>query len=175
MACPTSTRGFPALNPVTCMSREAFTIKLDIENPKIRLESLELPSLSLLNYQPLSQTISVTWSHHHHQPSLKIFNHFEVPDQMEASSSTSLSLRRRALLRCYCAKKLVLVVLWTANNPSRRFYGCPNYWVFQFEYFVLLGFSFFCLNFSLVVEVYFSIFLCFIIKCLVCISSWAKV
>ena len=54
------TRGFPAPNPVMCMSREAFTIKLDIENPQIRLESLELPSLSLLNYQPLSQTISVT-------------------------------------------------------------------------------------------------------------------
>ena len=43
-------------------------------------------------------------------------------------------------------------------------------WVFCFT-----GVRFFCLNSSLVVEVYFSIFLWFIIKCLVCISSWAKV
>ena len=100
-------------------------------------------SLSLSSHQPLSQTISATWSHHHHQPSLKIFNHFKVLDQMEASSSTSSSLRRRAPLRCYCAEKPMLVVSWTADNPDRSFYGCPNYWVFQFEYFVLLEFSFF--------------------------------
>ncbi|KAL0002023.1 hypothetical protein SO802_015804 [Lithocarpus litseifolius] len=50
---------------------------------------------------------------------------------MEASSSTNSSLRRRAPFRCYCAKKPVLVVSWTANNPGRRFYGCPNYWVGQ--------------------------------------------
>ena len=43
-------------------------------------------------------------------------------------------------------------------------------WVFCFT-----GVRFFCLNSSLVVEVYFSIFLWFIIKCLVCISGWAKV
>ena len=101
-------------------------------------------SLSIsLKPQPLSQPISVTWSHHHHQHSLKIFNHFEILNQMEASSWTSSSLRRRAPLRCYCAEKPVLVVSWTADNPDRSFYGCPNYWVFQFEYFVLLGFSFF--------------------------------
>ena len=80
---------------------------------------------------------------HHHQPSLKIFNHFKVPDQMEASFLTSSSLRKRAPLRCYYAEKPMLVVSWTIDNPSRRFYGCPNYWVFQFEYFVLLGFNFF--------------------------------
>ncbi|KAL4626294.1 hypothetical protein ACB092_05G085600 [Castanea dentata] len=48
---------------------------------------------------------------------------------MEAISSTSSSLRRRAPLRCYCAEKPVLVISWTADNHSRRFYGCPNYWV----------------------------------------------
>ncbi|KAK9988910.1 hypothetical protein SO802_029149 [Lithocarpus litseifolius] len=48
---------------------------------------------------------------------------------MEASSSTSSSLRRRAPFRCYCAEKPVLVVSWTPDNPGKRFYGCPNYWV----------------------------------------------
>ncbi|KAK9986021.1 hypothetical protein SO802_030972 [Lithocarpus litseifolius] len=48
---------------------------------------------------------------------------------MEASSSTSSSLRRRAPFRWYCAEKPVLVVSWTADNPGRRFYGCINYWV----------------------------------------------
>ncbi|XP_050242304.1 uncharacterized protein LOC126691295 [Quercus robur] len=40
---------------------------------------------------------------------------------MEASSSTSSSLRRRAPLRCYCAEKPVLVISWTVDNPGRRF------------------------------------------------------
>ncbi|XP_030942059.1 uncharacterized protein LOC115967119 [Quercus lobata] len=48
---------------------------------------------------------------------------------MEASSSTNSSLRRRAPLRCYYAEKPVFVVSWTVNNPGRKFYGCPNYWV----------------------------------------------
>nr|XP_023923850.1 uncharacterized protein LOC112035258 [Quercus suber] len=48
---------------------------------------------------------------------------------MEASSSTSSSLRRRAPFRCYCDEKPVLVVSWTPDNPGRRFYGYPNYWV----------------------------------------------
>ncbi|XP_050259976.1 uncharacterized protein LOC126705037 [Quercus robur] len=48
---------------------------------------------------------------------------------MEASSSTSFSVGRRAPMRCYCNKKHVLVVSWTSDNPGRRFYGCPNYWV----------------------------------------------
>ncbi|XP_075654660.1 uncharacterized protein LOC142624792 [Castanea sativa] len=48
---------------------------------------------------------------------------------MEASSSTSSSLRRKAPFRCYCAEKPVFVVSWTLDNPGRRFDGCPNYWV----------------------------------------------
>ncbi|XP_050245945.1 uncharacterized protein LOC126693934 [Quercus robur] len=48
---------------------------------------------------------------------------------MEASCSTNSSVRRRAPMTCYCNKKLVLVVTWTEDNPGRRFYGCPNYWV----------------------------------------------
>ena len=32
-------------------------------------------------------------------------------------------------MRCYCNQKPVVVMSWTSNNPSRRFYGCPNYWV----------------------------------------------
>ncbi|XP_050283227.1 uncharacterized protein LOC126723641 [Quercus robur] len=39
---------------------------------------------------------------------------------MEASSSTSSSLRRRAPFRCYYAEKPVLVISWTADNPGRR-------------------------------------------------------
>ena len=41
----------------------------------------------------------------------------------------------------------MLVVSWTPNNPGRRFYGCPNYWVFQYlsifliNHFFLLGSS----------------------------------
>ncbi|XP_075640185.1 uncharacterized protein LOC142611918 [Castanea sativa] len=48
-----------------------------------------------------------------------------------ASASSEGSLRRRAPRMCYCPspQKLVLVVSWTENNPERRFYGCPNYWV----------------------------------------------
>ncbi|KAL4606217.1 hypothetical protein ACB092_09G085700 [Castanea dentata] len=48
---------------------------------------------------------------------------------MEASSSTNSSLKRRAPLRCYYAEKPMLVVLWIADKPGRRFYCCPNYWV----------------------------------------------
>ncbi|XP_075666456.1 uncharacterized protein LOC142636206 [Castanea sativa] len=48
-----------------------------------------------------------------------------------ASASSEGSLRRRAPRMCYCPspQKPVLVVSWTENNPGRRFYGCPNYWV----------------------------------------------
>ena len=41
----------------------------------------------------------------------------------------------------------MLVVSWTPDNPGRRFYGCPNYWVFQYlsifliNHFFLLGSS----------------------------------
>ncbi|KAK4590640.1 hypothetical protein RGQ29_020983 [Quercus rubra] len=50
---------------------------------------------------------------------------------MEASSSSSTNLKRRPSRTCYCPNpgKLVLVVSWMENNPGRRFYGCPNYWV----------------------------------------------
>ncbi|KAK9986214.1 hypothetical protein SO802_031165 [Lithocarpus litseifolius] len=55
---------------------------------------------------------------------------------MEASSasaptSSEGSLRRRAPRMCYCSshQKPVLVFSWTDNNPGRRFYGCPNYWI----------------------------------------------
>ncbi|KAL4654333.1 hypothetical protein ACB092_01G370700 [Castanea dentata] len=34
-------------------------------------------------------------------------------------------------MMCYCNKKPILVVAWIADNPGRRFYGCPNYWVGQ--------------------------------------------
>ena len=65
-------------------------------------------------------------------------NHIE---EMESSSSSSTSLKRKASRTCYCPSpsKPVLVVSWTENNPGRRFYGCPNYWVrselFQFFFF----------------------------------------
>ncbi|KAK4605092.1 hypothetical protein RGQ29_013251 [Quercus rubra] len=48
---------------------------------------------------------------------------------MEASCSISSSVRRKAPMMYYCNKKHVLVVAWTEDNPGRRFYGCPNYWV----------------------------------------------
>ncbi|KAK4568223.1 hypothetical protein RGQ29_003848 [Quercus rubra] len=50
---------------------------------------------------------------------------------MESSSSSSASLNRRASRTCYrpSPSKLVLVVSWTENNPRKRFYRCPNYWV----------------------------------------------
>ncbi|XP_023924947.1 uncharacterized protein LOC112036376 [Quercus suber] len=55
----------------------------------------------------------------------------EGTSSSSASSSMSASLRRRAPRMCYCPSpaKPVLVVSWTENNPGRRFYGCPNYWV----------------------------------------------
>ena len=55
-------------------------------------------------------------------------NHIE---KMESSLSSSTSLKRRASRTCYCPSlgKSVLVVSWTENNPGRRFYGCPNYWI----------------------------------------------
>nr|XP_023907372.1 uncharacterized protein LOC112019078 [Quercus suber]POF17220.1 hypothetical protein CFP56_56103 [Quercus suber] len=48
-----------------------------------------------------------------------------------ASASSERSLRRKAPRMCYCPspQKPVLVVSWTDNNPGRRFYGCPNYWI----------------------------------------------
>nr|POF21489.1 hypothetical protein CFP56_51620 [Quercus suber] len=48
-----------------------------------------------------------------------------------ASASSERSLRRRAPRMCYypSPQKPVPVVSWTNNNPGRRFYGCPNYWI----------------------------------------------
>ncbi|KAK4604034.1 hypothetical protein RGQ29_012515 [Quercus rubra] len=43
--------------------------------------------------------------------------------------SSSGSLRKRGPTRCFCSEKPVLVVSWTPDNPGRRFYGYPNYWV----------------------------------------------
>ncbi|KAK4601986.1 hypothetical protein RGQ29_011183 [Quercus rubra] len=48
---------------------------------------------------------------------------------MEASCSTGSNVKRRAPMRCYCNKKPIIVVSWISDNPGRRFYGCPNYWV----------------------------------------------
>ena len=49
---------------------------------------------------------------------------------MESSSmSSSGSLRKRGPTQCFCSEKPVLVVSWTPDNPRRRFYWCPNYWV----------------------------------------------
>ena len=82
---------------------------------------------------------------------------------MEASSSTSSSLRRRAPFRCYCGEKPVLVVSWTPDNPGRRFYGCPNYWVFQYLSFFLINLFFFLLGSSSLVTVGWLLMLfCFI-------------
>nr|POE57608.1 hypothetical protein CFP56_39363 [Quercus suber] len=39
---------------------------------------------------------------------------------MEASSSTSSSLRRRAPFRCHCDENPVLVVSWTPDNLGKR-------------------------------------------------------
>uniref|UniRef100_A0A7N2MXM2 Zinc finger GRF-type domain-containing protein n=1 Tax=Quercus lobata TaxID=97700 RepID=A0A7N2MXM2_QUELO len=49
---------------------------------------------------------------------------------MDSSSmSSSGSLRKRGPARCFCSERPVVVVSWTPDNPGRRFYGCPNYWV----------------------------------------------
>ncbi|XP_050241862.1 uncharacterized protein LOC126690777 [Quercus robur] len=49
---------------------------------------------------------------------------------MDSSSmSSSGSLRKRGPARCFCSERPVVVVSWTSDNPGRRFYGCPNYWV----------------------------------------------
>lgn len=49
---------------------------------------------------------------------------------MESSFvSINGSLRRVGPTRCFCGRKLVVVVSWTTNNPGRRFYGYPNIWL----------------------------------------------
>ena len=53
----------------------------------------------------------------------------EAQTRMEASCSTGSNVKRRAPMRCYCNKKPIIVVSWISDNPGRRFYGCPNYWV----------------------------------------------
>ena len=54
---------------------------------------------------------------------------------MESSSmSSSGSLRKRGPTQCFCSERPVLVVSWTPENPGRRFYECPNYWVSQYLY-----------------------------------------
>ncbi|XP_050282541.1 uncharacterized protein LOC126723258 [Quercus robur] len=48
---------------------------------------------------------------------------------MESSSiSTGGSLKKRGPTTCFCFKRPVLVVSWTPENPSRKFYNCPNFW-----------------------------------------------
>nr|XP_023874853.1 uncharacterized protein LOC111987374 [Quercus suber] len=53
--------------------------------------------------------------------------------------SSSGSLRKRGPTQCFCLEKPVLVVSWTPNNPGRRFYGCPNYWVRYNGFYLALG------------------------------------
>ena len=149
MACPTLTRSFPTPNPVTYMSREALTNQSGAKTLKIPKSDLNPYNYPLclsrtinLSLKSPSSTISVTWSHHHHQPSLKIFNHFKAPDQMEANSSTSSSLRRRAPLRCYYAKKTSVSCFMDSRQPWQKVLWLSKLLVFQFEYFVLLGFIF---------------------------------
>ena len=64
---------------------------------------------------------------HSSPPPTQLF--LEAQTRIEASFSTSSSVRRRAPMRCYCNQKPILVVSWASDNPGRRFYGCPNYWV----------------------------------------------
>ena len=81
---------------------------------------------------------------------------------MEASSSTSSSLRRRAPFRCYYAAKTSVSRFVDSRQPWQKVLWLSkllgiSIWVFCFT-----GVQFFCLKSSLVVEVYFSIFLCYV-------------
>ena len=64
---------------------------------------------------------------HSSPPPTQLF--LKAQTRIKASYSSSSSMRRRAPMRCYCNKKTVIVVSWTLDNPGRRFYGYPNYWV----------------------------------------------
>ncbi|XP_075663411.1 uncharacterized protein LOC142633000 [Castanea sativa] len=59
---------------------------------------------------------------------------------MDSSSmSSSGSLIKRAPTRCFCSEKPVLVISWTPENPGRRFYECPNFWVRYNGFYLALG------------------------------------
>ncbi|XP_052625947.1 uncharacterized protein At4g04775-like [Lactuca sativa] len=50
-----------------------------------------------------------------------------------SSSSSIKSIRSRRIVRngevelCKCNEEAPMFTSWTAKNPGRRFYGCPNY------------------------------------------------
>ncbi|XP_042752055.1 uncharacterized protein At4g04775-like [Lactuca sativa] len=50
-----------------------------------------------------------------------------------SSSSSIKSIRSRRIVRsggvdlCKCNEEASIFTSWTAKNPGRRFYGCPNY------------------------------------------------
>lgn len=56
------------------------------------------------------------------------------------------SLGRTGPTRCFCGEKPVVVMSWTVDNPGKRFYGYPNYWVMPNikEFFFLV----FCCDFG---------------------------
>ena len=82
---------------------------------QISTKKLKIPQISTKN--PNNKK-------HSSPPPTQLF--LEVQTKMEASFSTSSSVGRKAPMRCYCIKKPVLIVSWTSDNPSRRFYGCPT-------------------------------------------------
>ena len=82
---------------------------------QISTKKLKIPQISTKN--PNNKK-------HSSPPPAQLF--LEVQTKMEASFSTSSSVGRKAPMRCYCIKKPVLIVSWTSDNPSRRFYGCPT-------------------------------------------------
>ena len=91
------------------------------------------PQISSTPRSPVTTQIEVLTSHELNQLLLAHHTAQNRPiscASMDSSSmSSSGSLRKRGPTRCFCSEKPVLVISWTPDNPGRRFYGCPNYWV----------------------------------------------
>ena len=92
------------------------------------------PQISSTPRSPVTTQIEVLTSHELNQ---LLLAHHTAQNRLQiscasmdsSSMSSSGSLRKRGPTRCFCSEKPVLVVSWTPDNPGRRFYGCPNYWV----------------------------------------------
>lgn len=89
-----------------------------LENPPNNIS----PKSLLHQMRSPNSIMNLTKNPHHHLADASLTS------VMGGSSSNSTASNRRDWV-CKCGKRPMLTTSWTDNNPSRRFFGCRNYYV----------------------------------------------
>ena len=127
MACPTSTRGLPTPNTVTCMSREALTNQFWCVDTKKSPNQTWIPRITLsVSLKPPSSTISITW-----------YPHFSNSGENKSCetfvfvkrSSLSLSLSLSPLIYSF-----TICLLVGSGSRGHKVFVYFNFWLFVGPY-----------------------------------------